>query len=357
MRITFLDSASKTAAFAAEELESYLKRMMEELPDDGWEIQLTAENGSRVSSDSRTAEYGSCAENDSYRVQIGKHGGRITGSNERSVLLAVYDYLHKLGCRFLIPKKEYEIIPVISKEQLSADYERCASFRHRGVCIEGADSLENILDYIDWLPKAGFNSFFLQFKTPYAFLARWYKHLNNPYVEASPYTPGDAKQDLALIEREAKKRGLLLHEAGHGWTGEVLGYQTLSWDVMGQKEQKEEDHPKRWMALTDGKRQLFRGIPANTNLCYNDKDALDAFAGLVVDYAKKNPQVDYIHVWLADDYNNLCECEECRRTTLSDQYVELLNEIDRRLTQDGIYTRIVFLLYQELLGFRNFARI
>ncbi len=297
MKITFLDSASKTAAFAAEELESYLKRMLDELPDDGWEIQLlvdsigfsascnrsgvrresgeeivmtaergsrvssdsfAAEKGSRVSSDSRTAEYGSCAENDSYRVQIGKHSGRITGSNERSVLLAVYDYLHKLGCRFLIPKKEYEIIPVISKERLSADYERCASFRHRGVCIEGADSLENILDYIEWLPKAGFNSFFLQFKTPYAFLARWYKHLNNPYVEASPYTPEDAKQDLALIEREAKKRGLLLHEAGHGWTGEVLGYQTLSWDVMGQKEQKEEDHPKHWMALTDGKRQLFR---------------------------------------------------------------------------------------------------
>ena len=76
---------------------------------------------------------------------------------------------------------------------------------------------------------------------------------------------------------------------------------------------------------------------------------MDAFAELVTAYARQNPQTDYVHVWLADDYNNLCECPECRRTTLSDQYVSLLNEIDRRLSEEGIRTRIVFLLYQELL--------
>ena len=74
--------------------------------------------------------------------------------------------------------------------------------------------------------------------------------------------------------------------------------------------------------------------------------------------------MDYLHVWLADTHNNLCECEDCCKTTLSDQYVELLNEIDRRLTQEGLKTRIVFLLYQELLcasrtaprrRFRNFT--
>ena len=73
------------------------------------------------------------------------------------------------------------------------------------------------------------------------------------------------------------------------------------------------------------------------------------FAALVVEYAKENPNVDYLHVWLADDYNNVCECEGCRRTTPSDQYVELLDEIDRRLSEEGLDTKIVFLLYQELL--------
>ena len=76
---------------------------------------------------------------------------------------------------------------------------------------------------------------------------------------------------------------------------------------------------------------------------------MDAFADLVVKYAKSNPAVDYLHVWLADEYNNVCECEGCRQTTPSDQYVSLLNEIDRRLTAEKLPTRIVFLLYQELL--------
>lgn len=41
--------------------------------------------------------------------------------------------------------------------------------------------------------------------------------------------------------------------------------------------------------------------------------------------------------------------EACQETTLSDQYVELLNEIDRLLREKGLETKIVFLLYQELL--------
>src|SRR5699024_11067368 len=86
-----------------------------------------------------------------------------------------------------------------------------------------------------------------------------------------------------------------------------------------------------------------------TNLCFHNGDAVEAFADLVVKYAKTNPTVDYLHVWLADEYNNVCECEGCQQTTPSDQYVSLLNEIDRRLSMEGLDTRVVFLLYQELL--------
>ena len=76
---------------------------------------------------------------------------------------------------------------------------------------------------------------------------------------------------------------------------------------------------------------------------------MDAFAGLVAEYARTHPNADYLHVWLADAYNNVCECEGCQKTTPTDQYVELLNEIDRRLAAEGLDTKIVFLLYQELL--------
>lgn len=336
MKILFDASASEVLTFAAEELTAYLGRMLEETTD------ITI----RLRSDSSAFASGS---NDSFRVRIcvdGEDGGEIVGNNDRSVLLAVYDYLQYLGCRFLMPLKTCEIVPRIGREHLVAAYDKQASYFHRGVCIEGADSFENIMDYIAWLPKVGFNSFFLQFKSPYAFLHRWYSHERNPYAQEEPYTQEDAQRDMVLLEQAAKKRGLLVHKAGHGWTGEVLGYQTVSWDTGAEPDGEQYRHR---MAMIGGKRELFHGIPANTNLCYHSEDAVDAFAALVTKYARENPYMDYLHVWLADTYNNLCECADCCATTLSDQYVELLNEIDRRLTREGLDTRIVFLLYQELL--------
>ena len=151
---------------------------------------------------------------------------------------------------------------------------------------------------------------------------------------------------MAVFEAEIRRRGLLLHKAGHGWTGEALGYVSLSWDA----DPAPLPESRREMAAEiNGVRGLWQGVPANTNLCFADPRPVDALASLVEDYARKNPAADYVHVWLADAFNNVCACENCQKTTLSDQYAAVLNEIDRRLTASGLDTRIVFLLYQELL--------
>ena len=284
---------------------------------------------------------------DGFSVNMDIDGGTIVGSNPRSVLLGVYDYLHHLGCRFLSPVKETEVIPQITRDQLPAQYEKTASFKHRGVCIEGANSVENVLDFIDWLPKVGYNSFFLQFQVPYIFLSRWYHHDKNPLREAENYTMEDAKKHMHLFEQEMAKRSLLLHKVGHGWTGEVLGSDTVgSWNAVEASVAPEK---LDMAAQIKGKRGFYMEIPANTNLCFSNPRTVDTFADLVVRYAQQNPDVDYLHVWLADEFNNVCECEACQKTTVSDQYVNLLNEIDRRLTAEGLSTRLVFLLYQELL--------
>ena len=145
-------------------------------------------------------------------------------------------------------------------------------------------------------------------------------------------------------ERELRRRGLLLHTVGHGWTREVLGYETTAWEKAWPL--AEEKRP--FAAMVNGRRELYLDIPADTNLCLSNPDTAKHFEDLVVEYAENHPDVDYLHIWLADEYNNVCECAQCRRTTLSDQYVALLNEIDRRLTAERLDTRLVFLLYQEL---------
>ena len=103
------------------------------------------------------------------------------------------------------------------------------------------------------------------------------------------------------------------------------------------------------MAQLNGNRALFHGIPMNTNLCYSDEKVIMAFTDQIVQYALQNPDIDYLHVWLADGHNNVCECDSCRKELLSDQYVRILNLADQKLTGAGSRMRIVFLLYQELL--------
>ena len=325
--------APAPVTFAASELKDYLGRMLAE--EEG-ELSIRLELRPDPVPDLP----------DWFAVELDQAGGSITGNSGRAVLLGVYDCLRRLGCRFLAPIKGCEVVPPITGQALKLRYEHRASFYHRGVCIEGADSRENVLDFIDWLPKAGYNSFFLQFKSPYIFYARWYEHRGNPCREGEPFTPDDALSWMEEAEQEISRRGLLLHKVGHGWTGEALGCEARSWDADPAPLRSDK---RPLAAQVDGVRGLWKGVPANTNLCFHNGEAVDSFAALVTKYAKENPNVDYLHVWLADEYNNVCECEGCQKTTPSDQYVELLGEIDRRLTAEGLDTKIVFLLYQELL--------
>lgn len=335
---------SETVTFAAAELVRYLNRM---LPGSTASFTLSIGSCTDDASGARArAESAADDVPDTWIVETAATGGSITGNRPRAVLLGVYDYLHSLGCRFLAPGKFNELVPRIQAEALTKNYKKSAAFRHRGVCLEGAVSRENLMEFIDWLPKAGFNSFFLQFRTPWAFLSRWYSHENNPESVAEPFTMGDAERIMSEAEDEIARRGLLLHKVGHGWTGQVLGYPALDWKPVPKACQHKE-HP--FAAMLRGERKLFLDIPVDTNLCYSNPDAISRFAELVVDYAKADIRVDYLHIWLADEYNNLCECDSCQGQLLSDQYVRLLNEIDARLTAEGLATHIVFLLYQELL--------
>ena len=107
MKVLFETDASEVVAFAAEELTRYLKQMVEDLDNidlDNIDLEI------KLRSDSSMFPADS---NDSYRVHIEQEHGTIAGNNDRSVLLAVYDYLQTLGCRFLMPVKICEIIPHI----------------------------------------------------------------------------------------------------------------------------------------------------------------------------------------------------------------------------------------------------
>ncbi len=140
---------------------------------------------------------------------------------------------------------------------------------------------------------------------------------------------------------------MLYHAVGHGWTCECLAFPSKGWHTI-----KDEDIPpekRRYLAELDGKRKFYRDTPLYSQLCYSDPEVRKLIVDEVVAYIEKHDEIDYLHFWLGDNFNNYCECENCRKKIPTDWYFIMLNEIDRRLTELHNDTKIVFLIYFELL--------
>lgn len=283
---------------------------------------------------------------DAYRIDVQGGCGLIAVSNARSALLGAYRLLSEAGCAFLRPGPEGEIVPRTNLARLESHVQMRAACRHRCICIEGSVSLENVLDMVDFAPKAGYNAYFTQFMEAYTFFERWYTHKGNPLRAPETFTPALSREMLAAVVRAVKHRGLLYHAVGHGWTCEPLGIPGLHWEDDGVEPTAAQ---RACMAEVGGVRGLYHGIALNTNLCYSSPEVRSLMAHAIAGYAAAHPEIDVLHVWLADDFNNQCECAACQRARPSDFYVQMLNEADALLTESGSPVRIAFLLYFDLL--------
>lgn len=283
---------------------------------------------------------------DAISIDVKENTGIITGTNERAVLIAVYRYLRELGCKFIRPTSEGEIIPRISLKSSAVKVFEAASYRHRAVCIEGSVSYNDVVNFIEWMPKVALNGYYNQFRIPYTFYERWYKHLRNTdNFEENEFLPADAKGILNQSIREIKERGMLYHAIGHGWTCEPFGIGGYGWHV---HEGPVDESISKNLALINGKREFFGGVPLNTNLCYSSPEVQETMVNAIVEYCEQHSEVDYLHIWLADATNNHCECDECKKKIPSDYYVQILNKIGDKLDEKGIQTRLVFLIYVDL---------
>jgi len=271
----------------------------------------------------------------------------LTGSNPRSVLFAVYRYLREIGFRWIRPGKRGLIVPRLDAPVIAVlPVEERPSYHYRTICIEGACSFEHVRDLIDWQAKHGMNGYFIQFEYGAYFFKRWYEHIGNPAWQGEPFSMEQAREVAAKVIAEIKKRGMSFERVGHGWTCEVLGLPTEGWEKYTRKLSSAK---QKQLAQINGKRELFHGVPLNTNLCYSDPKVRAAVTKRIADYAAAHPEVDLLHFWLADGSNNQCECENCQTARPGDFYVDMLNELDARLTKANLPTKIVFLIYVDLL--------
>lgn len=283
---------------------------------------------------------------DAIHIDVSGARGVIAGSNPRSVLFAAYRFLEACGCRWIRPGKNGDYVPSKPVDDLTVKLSEKAAYRFRGNNNAGAYSLDQILDKIEWMPKVGLNTFFSEFFLPQGMYRNYYER-RYPSLR-KPETRSDnelwAYHEKSI--REIKRRGLCFHDVGHGWTGVVVGApesQSDHWVRPAAPPGKE-----YLLALVNGKRDMSRG-PTFTDLCYGNPEVRQLLVQRVADYAARHPEVDYLQVWTADGMNRTCECELCRDVRLSDWYVQTLNAVDVELTRRSIPTKIVFVLYNDLM--------
>ena len=343
-------ASNSTVDYAAEELKKYLRMMMPEggdvkiaynpLAEYGFRLGLMSDLGLDVS-DAEDLEL-----DDILYIDCDTEGGIIAGSNPRSVLLSVYEYFRQMGCRWLFPGVDGEFIPM--KDITPVKYRFKPSMRYRGWCNEGAEFQQSMIAAIDFAPKVGLNVFMLEFRVPVGYYRQCYNHNHNTENRApEPVSTTQILQWKRQCETEIAKRGLQFHDIGHGWTADPFGLDSSRRASDGDNSYLITEKNRRFVAEINGVRTLNRNAPNFTNFCMSNEEGRRIFVNCVADYAENHSNEDYLHVWLADDANNHCECEACQKKTPSDWYVILLNMLDEELTKRKLSTRIVFIVYVD----------
>ena len=346
-------SSHSAIDYASEELRKYLRMMMPECGNVEISYNLEAKEGFRLGlmqdfgldvSDAKEPDL-----DDILYIDTDACGGIIAGDNPRSVLLAVYEYLRQNGCRWLMPGVDGEFIPM--QDIKPVKYRHAPTSRYRGWCNEGSEYQSDMLDAIDFVAKVGMNVFMLEFFTPMSYYRSYYTHVQNTMNRApEPVSQKQVLQWKRQCEAEISKRGLMFHDIGHGWTTQPFGIdadlRSISADEINARLSDEQKQFLALCALTGGKRAVWR-FGTCTQFCMSSPKARRIVAEYVADYALSHSNSDYLHVWLADDRNNHCECDECQKKIPTDWYVMLLNEIDEELTKRNLNTRVAFIAYRE----------
>ncbi len=277
-------------------------------------------------------------------VRVSSLTGYIAGSNVRSVLMGVYNFLKSAGCRWVRPGKSGEYVPQKDMSGHALTYRKKASHPFRGECIEGAVSYEHVRDTIEWLPKVNMNLFMIEQIIPYNYMNRWYRHTGNTKLKNVVEPPYEVYCEyVKRWELLIKKLGLQFHALGHGALNEPFGVRHM---ISGMHYDVPEE-TKKAFALVKGKRELFGSSPFFTQLCMSQEWIREKVVKWIADYLEEKPYIDFLHFWLADTVNNHCECEECVKTHPSDFYVQMLNRLDEVLTQRKNNAKIVFIMYTD----------
>ncbi len=226
---------------------------------------------------------------DAIYINVRDSKGVIAGSNPRSVLFAVYRFLEASGCQWIRPGPDGDYVPLRRVHNLSVQLTDKATYRFRGHKNSDAYNLDYIISKIEWSAKVGLNTYYNEFLIPKKFFQSWYNREYPTQKEPAPRTDTEIIAYYELLNREVKRRGMLLHAAGHGWNSLFFGNPLVESDHWGNMEVPEDQI--EYLSMVDGERK-WHSRPTYDELCYGNPRVRERMVHLVADYAENNPVIE-----------------------------------------------------------------
>ena len=298
------NNPSTTEEFAAEQLQSYLLKVsgqrfvIRSTPDEDASNLLIA-----------PVDLDKSLSPDTFVLYSQDRDLVFAGGGSRGKLYAVYEFVNRyLGIRWFSPDTKDEVIPILSGRQICAlikkgIHERqTPSFSLRMISADFGGP-----DASSMLGKLRFNAVVVGYEVVWT------------------------ERNL----RDLQKRGIDIVHGGHDTYRHFLS-----------PEKYFVDHPE-WSIVYRGKRIGTETLGNGATFCTTNKEALATFLDNLVAYLKKAPpEVKFIYPWPSDGAK-WCECEECKKHSVSDRLMTLNISIAHAVSKIRPDIRVIHFAYQN----------
>ena len=278
----------------------------------------------------------------------------ITGSNPRSVLYGVFDYLRHFGFDFLYPGKDGEIIPDAPHFSIDGfNVHEHASHRFRGIAAApDVDNLQEGYALVRFMVQNKYNLFFMEgfdVERPgddYSVVDGVHplQHVEYMLKDKTWEERKEIANKKKTMVEYARSYGLLIERGGHGWNYGVPEHYAANHGI------SPEEGRKRLQAKGRVNQRALVSVSTWFQICLCEEEVRQIYAEHIFDYLKAHHhEMDIAAIWLGDGYDNKCQCEECLKVPFSNWYMDIFRRVALKAQQELPDLTLECIMYFETL--------
>lgn len=312
------EQATECELFAANELHRYLY----ELSHARFDITTVCKKKSIVITTEDSFQ------KEEYQIILKDDMVCLMGGSPRAVLYAVYDFLQRLGCRWVAPAYDFYSGTdrhISENEELTFNLpetrKESPAFAYRKLYVEEGRThqTENLKQLIDWMPKMKLNTLVFPIDYEGRGTVKW----DNWREELIP---------------ELKKRSIKIEVGGHGYQNFI--HASMENGTLFEK------HPEWFGMDASGERSKDPRMV----ICTSNPDAVHYLYANLLNYLKQHTEIEIFDFWPPDS-ETWCQCEQCRNLgNEAERHVMLVNYVAQMLHSDLPNVKLECLAYNRYIS-------